>query len=86
MVRTKFNGTSDFKSKYFLKALSKGIQQLERLDFICGQSDCDGGGLRAAVNATGTTITSLLVAKSEGEFDREAFNRSYEEEIVLGIT
>lgn len=35
---------------------------------------------RTTVNATGTTVTSLLVAKSEGEFDREAFNRGGEEE------
>ncbi|MFD2614534.1 dicarboxylate/amino acid:cation symporter [Paenibacillus gansuensis] len=31
---------------------------------------------RTAVNATGTTVTSLLVAASEDEFDREAFNTS----------
>ncbi|ASA26535.1 dicarboxylate/amino acid:cation symporter [Paenibacillus donghaensis] len=29
---------------------------------------------RTAVNATGTTVTALLVANSEGEFDRKAFN------------
>lgn len=34
---------------------------------------------RTAVNATGTTVTSLLVADSEGEFDRDAFNRDEEE-------
>lgn len=40
---------------------------------------------RTAVNATGTTVTSLLVAKSEGEFDREAFNGADEEaEIAVG--
>ncbi|REK71692.1 dicarboxylate/amino acid:cation symporter [Paenibacillus paeoniae] len=38
---------------------------------------------RTAVNATGTTVTSLLVANSEGEFDREAFNRNDDEEIVV---
>jgi len=38
---------------------------------------------RTAVNATGTTVTSLLVANSEGEFDREAFNRNEDEEIVV---
>ncbi|WP_115993641.1 dicarboxylate/amino acid:cation symporter [Cohnella lupini] len=38
---------------------------------------------RTAVNATGTTVTSLLVANSEGEFDREAFNRDEDEEIAL---
>ncbi|XID96246.1 dicarboxylate/amino acid:cation symporter [Paenibacillaceae bacterium WGS1546] len=37
---------------------------------------------RTAVNATGTTVTSLLVAESEGEFDREAFNRDDDEELV----
>jgi len=38
---------------------------------------------RTAVNATGTTVTSLLVANSEGEFDREKFNTSKDEEIEL---
>lgn len=34
---------------------------------------------RTAVNATGTTVTALLVADSEGEFDRESFNRGEED-------
>ncbi|MFK7691732.1 cation:dicarboxylate symporter family transporter [Paenibacillus sp. HJGM_3] len=34
---------------------------------------------RTAVNATGTTVTSLLVANSEGEFDRDSFNRDEED-------
>ncbi len=34
---------------------------------------------RTAVNATGTTVTSLLVANSEGEFDRAAFDRDEED-------
>jgi len=38
---------------------------------------------RTAVNATGTTVTSLLVANSEGEFDREAFDRDVEDELEL---
>jgi len=38
---------------------------------------------RTAVNATGTTVTSLLVAESEGEFDREAFNRDEEDELEV---
>ncbi|WP_028560997.1 dicarboxylate/amino acid:cation symporter [Paenibacillus pinihumi] len=38
---------------------------------------------RTAVNATGTTVTSLLVANAEGEFDREAFNRDEEDELEL---
>ncbi|MCC3373875.1 dicarboxylate/amino acid:cation symporter [Cohnella sp. REN36] len=38
---------------------------------------------RTAVNATGTTVTSLLVAHSEGEFDREAFNRNDDEDLVV---
>jgi len=37
---------------------------------------------RTAVNATGTTVTSLLVANSEGEFDREAFNRDEEDQLL----
>ena len=38
---------------------------------------------RTAVNATGTTVTALLVADSEGEFDRESFNRGEEDELEL---
>ncbi|MDQ6423523.1 dicarboxylate/amino acid:cation symporter [Paenibacillus sp. LHD-117] len=38
---------------------------------------------RTTVNATGTTVTSLLVAKSEGEFDREAFNRGEDDELSI---
>jgi hypothetical protein len=34
---------------------------------------------RTAVNATGTTVSALIVAHSEGEFDREAFNRDEED-------
>ncbi|WP_201755577.1 dicarboxylate/amino acid:cation symporter [Paenibacillus glycinis] len=37
---------------------------------------------RTAVNATGTTVTSLLVANSEGEFDREAFNNQDDDEEI----
>lgn len=41
---------------------------------------------RTAVNATGTAVTALLVANSEGEFDREAFNRNdNEDEILLNV-
>lgn len=38
---------------------------------------------RTAVNATGTTVTSLLVADSEGEFDRASFDRDEEDELDL---
>ncbi|MCL6457383.1 MAG: dicarboxylate/amino acid:cation symporter [Gorillibacterium sp.] len=38
---------------------------------------------RTAVNATGTAVTALLVASSEGEFDREAFNRNDDEDDIL---
>ncbi|MCC3375066.1 dicarboxylate/amino acid:cation symporter [Cohnella sp. REN36] len=37
---------------------------------------------RTAVNATGTTVTSLLVAHSEGEFNRAAFERNEEDEEI----
>ncbi|MNI19869.1 Proton glutamate symport protein [compost metagenome] len=40
---------------------------------------------RTAVNATGTTVTSLLVAHSEGEFDREAFNQGKEDDLDLNV-
>lgn len=38
---------------------------------------------RTAVNATGTTVTALLVANSEGELDREAFNRKDSDDDIL---
>ncbi|MEI7027790.1 dicarboxylate/amino acid:cation symporter [Paenibacillus sp. y28] len=38
---------------------------------------------RTAVNATGTTVSALLVAQSEGEFDRESFNRDEEDQLEL---
>lgn len=38
---------------------------------------------RTAVNATGTTVASLLVAESEGEFDRDAFNRKEDDQLEL---
>ncbi len=38
---------------------------------------------RTAVNATGTTVTSLLVANAEGEFDRASFDRDEEDELDL---
>lgn len=38
---------------------------------------------RTLVNVTGTTVTSLLVAKSEGEFDRASFDRDEEDAMEL---
>lgn len=38
---------------------------------------------RTAVNATGTTVTSLLVAKSEGELDLDVFNSDKNDELEL---
>ncbi|CAG7644500.1 Proton/sodium-glutamate symport protein [Paenibacillus solanacearum] len=40
---------------------------------------------RTAVNATGTTVCSLIVANSEGEFDRDAFNRDEEDQMELNM-
>jgi Na+/H+-dicarboxylate symporter len=40
---------------------------------------------RTAVNATGTTVSALLVANSEGEFDREAFNRDEEDQLEMNM-
>jgi uncharacterized protein len=55
---------------------------LEGMAIVAGvESLIDMG--RTAVNATGTTVTSLLVADAEGEFDRDAFNRDEDEDIVL---
>ncbi len=38
---------------------------------------------RTAVNATGTTVCSLIIANSEGEFDRESFDRDEEDQMEL---
>ncbi|SDC70996.1 Na+/H+-dicarboxylate symporter [Melghirimyces thermohalophilus] len=38
---------------------------------------------RTAVNVTGDTVASLVIADSEDEFDREAFNRDEEDELEL---
>ncbi|MEC0248944.1 dicarboxylate/amino acid:cation symporter [Paenibacillus chitinolyticus] len=38
---------------------------------------------RTAVNATGTTVSTLIVANSEGEFDRASFDRDEEDELEL---
>lgn len=38
---------------------------------------------RTAVNATGTTVSALLVGHWEGEFDRAAFDRDEEDELEL---
>jgi Na+/H+-dicarboxylate symporter len=38
---------------------------------------------RTAVNATGTTVASLLVGVWEQEFDREAFNDDSQEEAEI---
>lgn len=55
---------------------------LEGMAIVAGvESLIDMG--RTAVNASGTAVTSLLVASSEGEFDREAFNNSDDDEVSL---
>jgi hypothetical protein len=38
---------------------------------------------RTAVNMMGDSVTALVVAESEGEFDREAFNNDLEDELEL---
>lgn len=38
---------------------------------------------RTAVNATGTTVTSVLVAQAEGELDRDVFNSNDNDELEL---
>lgn len=56
---------------------------LEGLAIVAGVEALIDMG-RTAVNATGTTVTALLVADSEGEFDREAFHSKEDEELVVG--
>jgi uncharacterized protein len=40
---------------------------------------------RTALNATGTTVSAWLVANSEGEFHREAFNRDEEDQLEMNM-
>lgn len=40
---------------------------------------------RTAINATGTTVSSLIIANSEGEFDRDAFNNDADEDLETKI-
>jgi Na+/H+-dicarboxylate symporter len=40
---------------------------------------------RTAVNVTGASVVALLVADSENEFDREAFNSDLEDELELNV-
>lgn len=40
---------------------------------------------RTATNVTGTAVTALLVANSEGEFDRAAFNSDVADELELSV-
>jgi Na+/H+-dicarboxylate symporter len=55
----------------------EGIAMLLGIDTIVDMA-------RTATNVTGASVTALLVANSEGEFDRKGFN-SNEDELELGV-
>lgn len=68
-------GPSTIATTVVLTALGLPLEGMGLV--IAVESMIDMG--RTAVNATGTTVTALLVADSEGEFDRDAFNRDEED-------
>jgi Na+/H+-dicarboxylate symporter len=55
----------------------EGIAMLLGIDIIIDMA-------RTATNVTSASVTALLVANSEGEFDRKGFN-SNEDELELGV-
>lgn len=56
----------------------EGIAMLVGVDTIIDMA-------RTATNVTGTAVTAVLVANSEGEFDRQAFNNEEVDSLELTI-
>ncbi|MBD2860556.1 dicarboxylate/amino acid:cation symporter [Paenibacillus oceani] len=74
-------GPATISTTVVLTALGLPIEGMGLV--IAVESVIDMG--RTAVNATGTTVTSLLVANAEGEFDREAFDRDEEDPLDVSV-
>jgi Na+/H+-dicarboxylate symporter len=56
----------------------EGIAMLLGIDVVIDMA-------RTATNVTGAAVTALLVANSEGEFDRAAFENDSKDELELNI-
>ncbi|GGG64101.1 dicarboxylate/amino acid:cation symporter [Paenibacillus radicis (ex Gao et al. 2016)] len=72
-------GPASISTTVVLTALGLPLEGLAMV--VAVESLIDMG--RTAVNATGTTVTAVLVANSEGELDREVFNSNDNDELEL---
>jgi len=74
-------GTASIMSTVVLASMGlpvEGIAMLLGVDTVIDMA-------RTATNVTGASLTALLVAASEGEFDREAFSKEESDELELSI-
>ncbi|WP_042167459.1 dicarboxylate/amino acid:cation symporter [Paenibacillus gorillae] len=72
-------GPASISTTVVLTALGLPLEGLAMV--VAVESLIDMG--RTAVNATGTTVTAVLVANSEGELDREVFNSNDNDALEL---
>lgn len=72
-------GPASISTTVVLTALGLPLEGLALV--IAVESVIDMG--RTAVNATGTTVTAVLVANSEGELDREIYNSNNNDDLEL---
>ncbi|ERI94787.1 transporter, dicarboxylate/amino acid:cation Na+/H+ symporter family protein [Clostridiales bacterium oral taxon 876 str. F0540] len=74
-------GTASIMSTVVLASMGlpvEGIAMLLGVDTVIDMA-------RTATNVTGASLTALLVADSEGEFDRAAFNKEESDELELSV-
>lgn len=74
-------GTASIMSTVVLASMGlpvEGIAMLLGVDTVIDMA-------RTATNVTGASLTALLVAASEGEFDREAFNKEETDKLELSV-
>ena len=74
-------GTASIMSTVVLASMGlpvEGIAMLLGVDTVIDMA-------RTATNVTGASLTALLVAASEGEFDREAFNKEEADKLELSV-
>ncbi len=74
-------GTASIMTTVVLASMGlpvEGIAMLVGVDTIIDMA-------RTATNVTGTAVTAVLVANSEGEFDRQAFNNEEVDSLELTI-
>lgn len=72
-------GTASIAATVVLSTLGlpiEGIAMLFGIDVVIDMA-------RTATNVTGAAVTALLVAKSEGEFDKAAFDNNAKDELEL---